>query len=146
MASSDTASPRSNRGDNGGDEPPPADGLREGLALPYECRNGGCGLCLCSVEHGSVEHRPYQRSALPDALKAQGKALMCCAVPKGDVVIEVDGFVPSETAANSTLTTKQVNPPAIRLRVEMREVIRSGLRVPLAVRFRPPAPSPATER
>ncbi|HAU58515.1 MAG TPA: ferredoxin-NAD reductase, partial [Comamonadaceae bacterium] len=64
-------------------------GLREGLALPYECRNGGCGLCLCSVEHGSVEHRPYQRSALPDALKAQGKALMCCAVPKGDVVIEV---------------------------------------------------------
>ena len=23
-------------------------GLREGLALPYECRNGGCGLCLCS--------------------------------------------------------------------------------------------------
>jgi CDP-4-dehydro-6-deoxyglucose reductase, E3 len=64
-------------------------GLREGLALPYECRNGGCGVCLCSIEHGLVEHRPYQRSVLPDALKAQGKALMCCAVPKGDVVIEV---------------------------------------------------------
>jgi len=78
-------------------------GLREGLALPYECRNGGCGLCLCSVEHGSVEHRPYQRSALPDALKAQGKALMCCAVPKGDVVIEVDGFVPSEAATIATV-------------------------------------------
>lgn len=78
-------------------------GLREGLALPYECRNGGCGLCLCSVEHGSVEHRPYQRSALPDALKAQGKALMCCAVPRGDVVIEVDGFIPSETATIATV-------------------------------------------
>lgn len=78
-------------------------GLREGLALPYECRNGGCGLCLCSVEHGSVEHRPYQRSALPDALKAQGKALMCCAVPKGDVVIEVDGFVPSAAAVSATV-------------------------------------------
>lgn len=78
-------------------------GLREGLALPYECRNGGCGLCLCSVEHGSVDHRPYQRSALPDALKAQGKALMCCAVPRGDVVIEVDGFVPGGTAAIATV-------------------------------------------
>lgn len=78
-------------------------GLREGLALPYECRNGGCGLCLCSVEHGSIEHRPYQRSALPDALKAQGKALMCCAVPRGDVVIEVEGFVPGETTAVATV-------------------------------------------
>jgi NAD(P)H-flavin reductase len=77
--------------------------LREGLALPYECRNGGCGLCLCSVEHGSIEHRPYQRSALPDALKAQGKALMCCAVPRGDVVIEVDGFVPSAAATVATV-------------------------------------------
>ena len=67
-------------------------GLREGLALPYECRNGGCGLCLCSVEHGNIDHRPYQRSALPDAQKAQGKALMCCAVPRGDVVIDVEGF------------------------------------------------------
>jgi CDP-4-dehydro-6-deoxyglucose reductase, E3 len=67
-------------------------GLREGLALPYECRNGGCGVCLCSVEHGALSHRPYQLSVLPDALKAQGKALMCCAVPMGDMVIEVEGL------------------------------------------------------
>jgi NAD(P)H-flavin reductase/ferredoxin len=67
-------------------------GLREGLALPFDCRNGGCGVCLCSVERGAVEHRPYQRSALPDELKAAGKALMCCAVPLGDLVIEVEGL------------------------------------------------------
>lgn len=67
-------------------------GLRQGLALPYECRNGGCGLCLCSVEQGQFEHRPYQRSALPDADKARGKALMCCAVPREDMVIDVAGF------------------------------------------------------
>ena len=67
-------------------------GLREGLALPYECRNGGCGLCLCSLEQGAVEHRPYQKTALSDAQLARGLALMCCAVPKGDVVILVDGF------------------------------------------------------
>lgn len=73
-------------------------GLREGLALPYECRNGGCSVCICSVEHGTVEHRPYQKSALSDAAKAQGKALMCCAVPTSDVVIEVEGLAKPVTA------------------------------------------------
>jgi CDP-4-dehydro-6-deoxyglucose reductase len=74
-------------------------GLRVGLALPYECRNGGCGKCLCSIEHGRVEHRPYQLSALPDELKAQGKALMCCAVPVEDLVIEVEGLVAAAAGA-----------------------------------------------
>ncbi|GAB1385912.1 hypothetical protein MASR1M59_10600 [Melaminivora sp.] len=67
-------------------------GLRQGLALPYECRNGGCGLCLCSVEQGPYEQRPYQKSALSDADQAAGKALMCCAVPQGDMAIDVAGF------------------------------------------------------
>ena len=85
-------------------------GLREGLALPYECRNGGCGLCLCSVEHGNIDHRPYQRSALPDAQKAQGKALMCCAVPRGDVVIDVEGFTgaAAQAAEVHTATVAQL--------------------------------------
>ena len=67
-------------------------GLREGLPLPYECRNGGCGVCLCTIEHGAVTLRPYQLSALPDAVREQSKALMCCAIPKGDIVIDVEGL------------------------------------------------------
>ncbi len=66
-------------------------GLREGLNLPYECRNGGCGVCLCTVSHGSVDHGAYQRAALPDSQRAQGKALMCCATPLSDLEIEVAG-------------------------------------------------------
>jgi NAD(P)H-flavin reductase/ferredoxin len=73
-------------------------GLRAGLALPYECRNGACGVCICSVEHGAVTHRPYQPGALPDEMKARGKALMCCAVPTGDVVIDVEGLEAAGTA------------------------------------------------
>jgi NAD(P)H-flavin reductase/quinol-cytochrome oxidoreductase complex cytochrome b subunit/ferredoxin len=73
-------------------------GLRDGLALPYECRNGACGLCLCSIEQGTVEHRPYQKTALSDAQLARGLALMCCAVPNGDVVIAVDGFTGASAA------------------------------------------------
>ena len=65
-------------------------GLRQGLALPYECRNGGCGVCMCTVLHGSVDPGIYQHSVLPDALHAQGKALMCCATALSDVDIEVE--------------------------------------------------------
>jgi CDP-4-dehydro-6-deoxyglucose reductase, E3 len=65
-------------------------GLRAGLALPYECRNGGCGLCMCTVVRGEVEQGAFQPSVLTDALRAQGKALLCCASPLTDVEIEVD--------------------------------------------------------
>ncbi len=65
-------------------------GLRHGLELPYECRNGGCGVCLCTVVHGTVDHGPYQPAALPDAARARGQALMCCATAMSDVVIEVE--------------------------------------------------------
>ncbi len=65
-------------------------GLREGLALAYECRNGGCGLCKCTVLQGQVDLGPYQRSALSDTERARGEVLMCCATPTSDLAIEVE--------------------------------------------------------
>ncbi len=67
-------------------------GLRHGLALPFECRSGGCGKCRCTVLHGGVEHGAFQPSALSDAERAQGQALMCCATALSDLEIEVDGL------------------------------------------------------
>jgi len=74
-------------------------GLRAGLALPYECRNGGCGVCKCSVLNGSVDHGIYQPSALSAAERTQGKTLMCCAVPLADIEIEyeVNGVLAAES-------------------------------------------------
>jgi CDP-4-dehydro-6-deoxyglucose reductase, E3 len=66
-------------------------GLRQGVPLPYECRNGGCGMCRCTVLHGTVEHGAYQRSALSDAQRVQGQTLMCCASALSDLEIEVAG-------------------------------------------------------
>ncbi|MEZ5487215.1 MAG: FAD-binding oxidoreductase [Steroidobacteraceae bacterium] len=65
-------------------------GLRAGLVLPYECRNGGCQVCVCSVLQGEVDHGMYQPGALTDAMRAEGKTLMCCATALDDVSIEVD--------------------------------------------------------
>ena len=67
-------------------------GLRQGLALPYECRNGACGVCICTVHHGQVDHGPFQPSALSEAQRARGQALMCCATPLSDLDIEVEGL------------------------------------------------------
>ena len=66
-------------------------GLRAGLALPYDCRAGGCGLCVCTVLNGRVDPGAFQEAALTAAMRARGQALMCCAVALEDVELEVEG-------------------------------------------------------
>jgi NAD(P)H-flavin reductase/ferredoxin len=63
-------------------------GLRAGVPMPYECRNGGCGLCKGTVLNGNVAHGPYQKSALSDEERAAGKALFCCAMALSDLELE----------------------------------------------------------
>ena len=65
-------------------------GLRAGINLPFECRNGGCGLCKCAVLNGEVDAGAYQPSALSAEERAQGKVLMCCATPLSDIEIEYE--------------------------------------------------------
>jgi NAD(P)H-flavin reductase/ferredoxin len=77
-------------------------GLRAGIALPFECRNGACGKCKCTLLHGSVDYGDYQASALTGAEKALGKTLMCCAVPRSDLEIE---YEPVDAAAAASVQT-----------------------------------------
>jgi NAD(P)H-flavin reductase len=69
-------------------------GLREGLALPFECRNGGCGQCKATLAYGEVDYGAYQNDALPDAERDAGKLLTCCATLRGDIELE---YVPTKT-------------------------------------------------
>lgn len=62
--------------------------LRQGLNLPYVCRDGACGACKGRILKGTVEYGTYQKGVLTDAEKAQGKALFCCAKPLSDLEIE----------------------------------------------------------
>ena len=63
-------------------------GLREGIAFPHECRNGGCGNCKATLAWGSVDHGDYLKSALGDDERAAGKLLPCCSTPTADIEIE----------------------------------------------------------
>jgi CDP-4-dehydro-6-deoxyglucose reductase len=62
--------------------------LRQGFVLPYGCKNGACGTCKARVIAGTVDYGSYQAKALTDEEKAQGKALLCQAVPLSDLTIE----------------------------------------------------------
>jgi CDP-4-dehydro-6-deoxyglucose reductase len=70
------------------DETVLAAAIRAGVGLPYGCKNGACGSCKGKVVEGTIQHKPHQARALSDQEKLQGYALMCCAVPEGDLVIE----------------------------------------------------------
>jgi NAD(P)H-flavin reductase/ferredoxin len=67
-------------------------GLRAGIALPFECRSGGCGECKCSILQGSVDYGAYQESALTEAERRAGKALMCVATPLSDLDLECENI------------------------------------------------------
>jgi CDP-4-dehydro-6-deoxyglucose reductase, E3 len=62
--------------------------LRQGLVLPYGCKNGACGSCKGKIVSGTVDYGVYQRKTLTDDEKAQGKALFCQAKPLSDLVLE----------------------------------------------------------
>jgi NAD(P)H-flavin reductase/quinol-cytochrome oxidoreductase complex cytochrome b subunit len=65
-------------------------GLRAGVALPFECRSGGCGVCKATLLAGDVDHGDYLESALSKAERAKGKLLLCCATALSDVEIEYE--------------------------------------------------------
>ncbi len=62
--------------------------IRQGIGLPYGCKDGACGSCKCKKLEGSVTHGPHQSKALSPEEEANGFILTCCATANSDVVIE----------------------------------------------------------
>ena len=69
-------------------EPMLVAGIRQGIGLPYGCKDGACGSCKCKLVSGSVVHGPHQAKALSAEEEANGYVLTCCGVAHSDVVIE----------------------------------------------------------
>ncbi|MCZ7565353.1 MAG: cytochrome b N-terminal domain-containing protein [Burkholderiales bacterium] len=48
--------------------------LREDVAVPFDCRNGGCGTCKARIMQGEVEHGDYQEAFLTsEGARAAGR-------------------------------------------------------------------------
>ena len=70
------------------EEPILAAAIRQGIGMPYGCKDGACGSCKCRKLEGTVVHGPHQRKALTQEEEAAGFILTCCGVPHSDVVLE----------------------------------------------------------
>jgi len=64
--------------------------LRAQVAVPFDCRHGGCGVCRATVLAGEVDAGIYQKTALSDADRARGDVLLCCACALSDLEIEIE--------------------------------------------------------
>jgi CDP-4-dehydro-6-deoxyglucose reductase len=71
-----------------GDEALLAAAIRQGIGLPYGCKDGACGSCKCKKLEGTVTHRAHQSKALSAEEEANGYVLTCSAVALTDVVLE----------------------------------------------------------
>jgi CDP-4-dehydro-6-deoxyglucose reductase len=71
------------------DEPILSAAIRQGIGLPYGCRDGACGSCKCRLLEGRVIHGAHQTKALSPVEEEAGLVLTCQAAPQTDVVLEV---------------------------------------------------------
>ena len=62
--------------------------IRNGIGLPYGCKDGACGSCKCKKIGGTIVQGTHQLKALSLEEAAQGFILTCCATALTDVVIE----------------------------------------------------------
>jgi ferredoxin len=65
-------------------------GLAAGLRLPFSCRSGMCRTCKGRVVSGQVDFGDAHVKYLSETERAQGFALLCCASPLSDLVVEVE--------------------------------------------------------
>lgn len=72
-----------------------AAGIRQGVGLPYGCKDGACGSCKCKMVSGSVVQSNFQRKALSVEEEAANFVLTCCATAQSDIVLESRQVTPA---------------------------------------------------
>ena len=101
-----------------------AAGIRQGINLPYGCKDGACGSCKCKKLSGVVTHGPHQSKALSEAEEAQGFVLTCCAVANTDLVLESrqvtsEGAFPIRKMPTRVSLMKRKSDDVMRLLLQM---------------------------
>lgn len=101
-----------------------------GLSLPYGCRNGACSVCKVTVLEGQVDHGASQEWGLPADQRAAGKALLCCAIPLSDLVLET-----KEVKVNRDIPVKTLPCRVQRMEKLAPDVIALYLKLPASERL-----------
>lgn len=97
--------------------------LRQGVRLPYGCRNGTCGSCVARLVAGRIEYPSGKTEALeglPD-----GSCLTCQAVPVSDLVLGV-----TEVNAVAEIAVRTLPCRVVRKEQLSDDVVRLLLKLP----------------
>lgn len=70
--------------------------LQNAHAIEVGCRGGGCGMCKIRILDGEFEKKRMSRAHVSEVEEAEGFALACRILPRGDMVIESDHFVSAQ--------------------------------------------------
>ena len=107
------------------DEPILTAGIRQGVALPYGCKDGACGSCKCKMLEGKVIHGQHQAKALSEEEEAKGYILTCCAKPQCDIVLES-----RQVTSTDAFPIKRMPSRVISLEKKSHDVISLKLQLP----------------
>ncbi|MEZ5652096.1 MAG: CDP-6-deoxy-delta-3,4-glucoseen reductase [Burkholderiaceae bacterium] len=99
-------------------------GLEHNVVLPYGCRDGACGSCKARILEGTVEHGPHSPGALREAEQAEGFALLCCARPTSDLVVQarvIEGLadIPLRKMPSRVSSLERVAPDVVVLKLQL---------------------------
>ena len=106
------------------DEPILAAAIRQGVGLPYGCRDGACGSCKSKLIEGRVIHGVHQHKALSLAEEEAGYILTCCGVPQSDCVVEARsvpgaGEFPILKLPSRVISIERVTPDVAILKLQL---------------------------
>ena len=104
--------------------------LRQGVMLPYSCKNGTCGSCKGVLESGEVRYPFHPPLALEESDLAEGYALMCQAEPMEDLVIRV-----REIEAVRDIQIRMLPARVLEKTLLAENVVRLQLRLPASQRL-----------
>lgn len=105
-------------------------GLRQGIMLPYSCKNGTCGSCKGILDKGEVHYPFHPPLALEKSDFAEGCALLCQAEPIEDLVIQV-----REIEAVRDIQVRMLPARVLEKELMAENVVRLRLRLPAGQRL-----------
>ncbi|MGD2074479.1 MAG: CDP-6-deoxy-delta-3,4-glucoseen reductase [Gammaproteobacteria bacterium] len=100
--------------------------LREGVGLPYGCRNGTCGSCVAGLASGRIDYP----EGPPEALTEPGQVVVCQAQPRSELVLDV-----REIEAERDIRVKTLPCRAERLQRLSHDVMLVRLKLPATERL-----------
>ncbi len=101
-----------------------AAGIRQGIGLPYGCKDGACGSCKVQKTSGTVVHGPHQSKALTGEEEANGFILTCCGMPQSDVCIVSKqvtelGAMPIKKMPARVMSMEKLSPDVMAIKLQV---------------------------